>query len=704
MLCTNKCKVSFRYPSRPDQTVLDNTSFSFSAGEITWIIGRSGSGKSTIGNLLLLYYKPSSGGITLDERPMEALDIPWLRNNITLIQQQSVLFNETLLKNIAFGRRDHEQVRRDDVKPSLRTAYLQYTINELPEGLDTMVGTGGSALSGGQRQRVTIARAHLRNTPVLIIDEGTSALDHVSRTAVMNALRQWRKGKTTILITHDMSQIKDNEFVYVMEAGKIVQEGFRHALEKTSGGAFQRLLQPEVTFPLPSNPIRRSSNPFDDKFVSPHSSRRSIDSIDSMDISYRPRLRKIPSVFGPSPKGVESRRLSPGLISPLSPTAFPMNRITLMSPTLTRQGRSESQRRETVQFLETPPADDMDTFNFGLSGPSKAARSISAKQRQYRNSEMTLGLVSPASRRGSVPGISRTSTASAAMLKTESKPKEERNMQRIAPIKEILYTIWPTLSLRKRAALISGFGCATLHAVATPLFSWVFAKLLGTFFLPPNERSRMALRWSLSVLGIAVSDAVASYYMHYLLECCGQAWIDTLRVKALKRILDQPREWFDRDQSDLTELTECLDRNAEEMRNLLGRFAAFVFIAVIMLIIAIVWSLSLCWKLTLVGLASAPFMYAVTQAFETVSGRWESRSNHAGAVASSIFTEMFGQIRTVRSLTLEGYFHRKYLKATDRALRVGMKRSALSGLFFGVSESGIIFITGTHTELSLEHC
>jgi len=189
-------------------------------------------------------------------------------------------------------------------------------------------------------------------------------------------------------------------------------------------------------------------------------------------------------------------------------------------------------------------------------------------------------------------------------------------------------------------------------------------------------------------------DSSASYCMHYLLEYCGQAWIDTLRIQAMKRILDQPRAWFDRDKNDLARLTECLDRNAEEMRNLLGRFAGLVFVAVTMVVIAVTWSLVVSWKLTLVGLASGPFMYGVTRAFEAVSGKWEGRSNAAGEAANSIFTETFGNIRTVRALTLERYFQDKYLRATERARIVGLKRAAYSGFFFGLSDSGIIFVTG----------
>jgi len=633
----------------------------------------------------MLYYKAEAGKITVDGSPLQTLDLNWLRNNITLVQQQSVLFNETLFRNIAFGRsQGHQQVKREEVIDCMRTAYLQHTVNELPKGLDTFVGTGGSTLSGGQRQRVAIARARLRDTPILIIDEGTSALDHISRTIVVDEIRQWRRGKTTIIITHDMSHIEKDDFVYVMDEGRIAQEGFRCALEAMPSGAFERLLQPDIGFPLSEDLSQPPSKPFDDALVSPLSSRSSMDSLDSMEIQLRPRPHFIPSIFGPPPEDFTSRRASQGLISPLSPAAFPMHRMSFRAPAVTPKRRKTSHAIELLEPLPSPPillAKRL-TVNFSLSGLSAAMNRAS--------------MIKPASRRASASSTRKVSIASGPPG-GECRP-ERQDPHRVVPIREILYTVWPALTWQKRALLVCGFVCAAIHAVATPMFSWVFAKLLGTFFLPPNQRSRMALSWSLSVLGVAIGDSIASYYMHYLLERCGQAWIDTLRVKAMKRILDQPREWFDRDMNSLTELTECLDRNAEEMRNLLGRFAAFVFVAILMLTMAVAWSLILCWKLTLVGLASAPFMYAVTQVFETVSGRLEGKSNDAGAVASSIFTETFGSIRTVRALTLEAYFHEKYAKATDRALGVGMKRSSLSGFFFGVSESGVFFITGKQNE------
>ena len=658
---------------------MDCTSFFFSAGETTFIVGRSGSGKSTIGNLLLRFYKPRSGDILIDGNPIQTLDIKWLRNNITLVQQQSVLFNETLFKNIAFGHRDHSRLSKEAVKASIQTAYLQHTVNELPHGLDTLVGSGGSALSGGQKQRVALARARLRDTPILVIDEGTSALDHISRKIVTDAIRQWRRGKTTIIITHDMSQVRDDDFVYVMDNGKIAQEGFRHALEGVEKGPFEQLLQPELRFSTyrdPGNGDPRSpSNPFDDGLGSPVSSMSPIHENDPMDIHFHPRRLSIPSVFSPRSNDPRPGTNLQGPVSPLSPIAFPMHR---MSPLPSGQFPG---RRKTSAFLPLHPHSSP-TWPEGkrLSTHFELTRVLTGGRRTSASQSLLIR----------ESDSSSVSVASCELTNTLNQEK----LQQVIPLKKILYTVWPNLTLPKRVILLCGFACAAVHAAATPMFSWVFAKLLGTFFLPQNERATKALRWSLSVLGVATVDSIASYFLHYLLENCGQAWIDTLRVQAMKRVLDQPREWFDRDKNSLTELIECLDRNAEEMRNLLGRFAAFVFVAVLMLTMAVIWSLVLCWKLTLVGLACAPAMYAISQAFETVSGKWEGKSNDAGTAANSIFAETFGNIRTVRALTLEGYFHEKYSKATDNALSVGFKRSVLSGFFFGISDSGIIFITG----------
>lgn len=622
------------------------------------------------------FYAPNSGDLLIDGNSIDALDINWLRNNVTLVQQQSVLFNETVFKNIAFGRRDHNKVRKEEVKRSIETAYLQNTIAELPLGLDTVVGTGGSAMSGGQRQRVAIARARLRDTPILILDEATSALDYISRTSVMEAIREWRRGKTTIIVTHDMSQIQENEYAYVLDNGVLIQDGFRQALERSETGPFEGALGRGNDFSVAQHDvqIRQSAGP-DDEI-----------SVDPMDVHFHPRSHFIPSVFAPSPQDLGLGRPSQGLMSPLSPVAFPFNRMSITPSAFTQPRRNSLQGMDILDYL-----------------PSIQLYPLEEDDRELRDSRYYMGPPENSLRQGRRDSrILTTALKQKRLIPTRRRRlTNDEKSRRIAPTRKVLMTVWPTLHWRMRITLISGFFFATIHAGGTPAFSWVFSKLLATFFLTSN-RSQMALKWSLSVLGVAIVDAIASYSMHYLLESCGQAWIDSLRIQALRRILDQPRAWFDRDKNKLAKLTECLDRNAEEMRNLLGRFAGFGFVAITMMLMAIVWSLVLCWRLTLVGLASGPFLYAVTRSFEAVSGKWESRSNDASEDASAIFTETFMNIRIVRALTLEGYFHKKYANATNRAMTVGFKRSAYSGFFFGLSDSGIIFVTGRHFETQLE--
>jgi ATP-binding cassette subfamily B (MDR/TAP) protein 1 len=142
-------EVSFGYPSWPNQVVLHESTFFFPAGETTFVVGKSGSGKSTLGNLLMRFYQPTTGQVFIDGTKIRDLDTNWLRNNITLIQQSSILFNETIMRNIAFGQQDFQSVTIEQMKICVGLAALQTTISEMPGGLETMVGARGNALSGG---------------------------------------------------------------------------------------------------------------------------------------------------------------------------------------------------------------------------------------------------------------------------------------------------------------------------------------------------------------------------------------------------------------------------------------------------------------------------------------------------------------------------------------------------------------------------
>ncbi|KAK2803052.1 hypothetical protein FQN50_007133 [Emmonsiellopsis sp. PD_5] len=645
--------VTFAYPSRPDCHVLKDASFFFPAGDMTFVVGRSGSGKSTIANLLMRFYTPTSGNICIDGTPIDALNIDWIRNNVTLVQQQSFLFNETVFKNIAFGSTDYQSVTEDKILASLHVAYLDETIQYLADGLNTVVGVGGSAFSGGQRQRVAIARARLRDTPILILDESTSALDFTSRSAVIDAIRIWRKDKTTIMITHDMSLINDQDFVYVLQHGEVVRKGYKRALDEGTEDGVNPTLP--AALDVEASQPTRSSN---------HS---------SLQPAYFAGERATSGNEEP-PKGPEflfnqeRNRIFEGFS--MSAVQQPMSRPEIPRP----QG----------PHLSGHP--DQSGRNQVIS-PRGGFELAELNQQLELNSDLDItpsSTDSPSSSMDSVLSIG----------KSPHKPtrgKGNGGNKCHLSMRQILFTVFSSLTLRGRILLLCGYIAALVHAAVTPVFAILFAQLLGSFFLP-GDRSRMALQSSLAIVVVAVANGIASFFMDFLLECSGEAWINCLRTEAMTRILSQPKGWFEKEENRGPTLTMCLDRNAEEMRNLVGRFSGFLFVAAVIMIMAVIWGVVVCWKLTLVGLASAPVVYSITRGFEAISGKWEGRCNDAGEAVGDIFSETFLDIKTVRSLTLESYFHKKLDGVNTKTLKLGLKRAFYSGFFFGLSNSSIIFV------------
>lgn len=231
--------INFSYPSRPNIPILKNVSLNFPAGQITFLVGRSGSGKSTLGNLLLKLYDLNSGSIEVDGENISSISNDWLTRNITIVEQSCTLFNDTLKNNILLGKVD-STISDDQLNRACQLALLNEVIRDLDEGLDTLIGNNGVTLSGGQQQRVALARAFIRDTPILILDESVSALDIVLRELIIQAIKKWRIGKTTIILTHEFNQIASDDFVYLMEDGRIQQFGKRKDLEDQ--GLFKHLM------------------------------------------------------------------------------------------------------------------------------------------------------------------------------------------------------------------------------------------------------------------------------------------------------------------------------------------------------------------------------------------------------------------------------------------------------------------------------
>ncbi|KAK7206744.1 P-loop containing nucleoside triphosphate hydrolase protein [Myxozyma melibiosi] len=692
--------VSFAYPSRPDQLVLRNDSFHTPAGQLTFIVGGSGSGKSTIHALIIGLYQSKVGSISVDGMNIEFLSQTWLRRMITVVQQESVIFRDSIENNIKLGVENPGEIDEETVSQAVRVALLEETIKNMPDGLKTFLDGSGSELSGGQRQRLALARAVVRNTPVLILDEATSALDIVSRSLVMDAIRTLRQGKTTIVITHDITQIQKNDSVIVMMDGQVVQQGTRDVLERDNAGAFAKLIKSSRAEADQEMEAREDfeESPFE-KYNFNTRSRKFASRRHSTAADHNLAVAKRRSYE------VLAKRKSYEIL-PRSETSWDLagNRWSMpYSGGLGWQDRRASLTSLRMSEVERPYSefqieDYLDNEQFDSDQAAQKRRSdwVKADKRVIISEDET---------EKAVDGVEES------VVKDDS-PKQTIGMGSF--IKLVL------LSQKRKSVVFLGLLCAVLNGAAMPAFSFTFSKLLASLFTATNDSSgKSTIFWPLMILLVSVIDAITTFANLLLLEVSGIRWIYRLRVLAFRKVLTRDYSWFfdpsslandclqdgaiinrkeDGDKkalgSDLSQtiidrspasMANAIVNNSEKAQFILSRLVGPFLSAFVMFLLGISWAFAVGWKLTLVGLGLAPFAILSARLMNDASFLWSQKYKQEQEKFLETAYEVITKIETVKDLVLEPYFQVKLSESAANIRRVGLRRGLYIGICQGVA-------------------
>ncbi|KAI3684463.1 hypothetical protein L6452_33687 [Arctium lappa] len=258
--------VDFAYPSRPESLVLRRFNLKVKACQTVGLVGRSGSGKSTVINLLERFYDPIEGEILLDGICIKSLQLNWLRRQMGLVSQEPILFATTIRENILFGKED---ATGEEIEEAAKRANAHDFITQLPKGYDTLVGQLGTQMSGGQKQRISIARALLREPKILLLDEATSSLDSHSEKAVQEALTRASVGRTTIIIAHRLSTLRDADLIVVIQSGEVTESGSHDQLIGNTGGPYSVMVQLQKTLVVDGKTLSQSQGTNSTTLVSP---------------------------------------------------------------------------------------------------------------------------------------------------------------------------------------------------------------------------------------------------------------------------------------------------------------------------------------------------------------------------------------------------------------------------------------------------
>ncbi|PLW50024.1 hypothetical protein PCASD_01277 [Puccinia coronata f. sp. avenae] len=770
----------FKHPSKsssliaptPNKPNLDDVSMFFPSGDFTFIIGESGSGKSTISAVLMGLYPTLKGFVEADELgSIGWLDPDWYRNQICLVSglTSSFLLPGTLHENIAIGvgsTRDWRTVSRLEVIDAAKFALLHEFISDLPEGYDTRLDAendeqnsgnelpsgeigsrGAQSLSGGQKQRLGLARAWIRNAPILILDEATSALDLTTQALMYDAIRQWRNNKTTICITHDLKPIGPKDYVYVMQSGRIVESDFRYKLDAKPTGAslFKQMsrrstssrkapmvIAPKVKFE--SSLPRRSDQTWQtidsselngfEEFNPPYAARRRMTFLDG----FIHALKSDGSFLGPqhsgltpafsSPQNVWRRSIRtspvedgprerrPSLRSSLS--VDELRKISAQKQRASRNSRysidifklnggqnvgNKSRRSKVMSTVEQEDDDEYQEFTASVMlQASKIASNrrhqLSSQVDSYRENAENMN--STRRKKWSPEELSKREDNLQETVPQDSKFRFGLKAHHKVDIPSYTTSTWSIPQLVKNITptlnekWLTLFGCVV--SIASGTMTPLFSVVLGNLLGKiANPPPGFLLKNSLYIIAIAIADGILAFLRVFVMEKSSTMWLESMRSVAFEKIVLQDQEWFDKNENSPSNLISRLIKDGVDCKDLIGQILADMLTVITLIIITFVWALVIGWQLTLVGLSLAPVFFFIVGGSGKLSSRFEQINKILREQVANQFHLTISNTKAIRAMSLEPLMRERFIESAIKSRKMFIRSAPLHGISSGLN-------------------
>ncbi|GAA5914052.1 ABC transporter ATP-binding protein [Sporobolomyces salmoneus] len=708
--------VTFHYPTRPSPAppALRNVSLYFAARETTYVVGISGSGKSTVGNLLLGLYKAETGQIEVDEQGLDWIDEEWLRSHVACVSQgASVLFEGTVHDNVAIGvvgqlrhdgtKRKMEDVSREEVVAACRGALIHDFIRDLPDGYDTVIsGEKGASLSGGQRQRLAIARAWIRDPTVLVLDEATSALDATSRLLVNEAVKRWRTNRTTIIITHDLAPIGQDDFVYVMADAEVVQQGYRAELEQDPEGRFAQLACSQNVQSARSNEKEE-----EEEARGLEREEEILDSDDESGLAY-PSVHSTPRIqVSDADFESPSKPSLAGFFFPPSPDASTrasreLRAVRRVSANFAeRLERQQTGSRSSNQLSR--PATPLSNPSSELLPPFALSNSPDSKRSSKRDSGMSFAALELAGNQATANRrpLGQRLKHEALPVGTEAREGLKGSVAIDVPVNPaaskpkhslgyLVRRYWPTIP--NKLLFFTGIFLSMVVGCCTPVFSYLLSQVMSHLGQPGS--TSLVTQSSIFILVVAAVDGTSTFLKFYFLERCAEGWITSLRRRALALVLKQDKSFFDKPENTTSSLTHTIVKDSDDTRIFVGTVVGQLAVLFSMLTMAMTWAFVAGWELTLVGLGLGPVFVIATRLQASILNKFEMSNKLKRENVSKKFHQTFSNIRPIRAMSIQPVFERAFLETTEEAYRGGVKAAPFAGLGFATGFALIYCVQG----------